>query len=108
METLAPGFFNLALAGALLAYAFHRTGNLWFSIGLHAGWIFWLKSYGFFTREAPGADTWLWGTKRMTDGWMALLVLAAAGLVLYVSLRDRGGPDGRTAGTGSKSGKILA
>lgn len=74
---LVPGFFTLTLVGALLALAYQRTGNLYFSIGLHAGWIFWLKSYGVFTNEIPGASTWFWGTLKMTNGWFALMVLSA-------------------------------
>jgi uncharacterized protein len=50
-----PGFFNLTLAGMLLGLAYQRTGNLYFSIGLHAGWIFWLKTYGAFTAASPNA-----------------------------------------------------
>ena len=48
-HALVPGFFSLTLAGILLGLAYQRTGNLYFSIGLHAGWIFWLKTYGAFT-----------------------------------------------------------
>ena len=31
---------GLPLAGALFAYAFHRSGQLWLPIGLHLGWSF--------------------------------------------------------------------
>lgn len=79
---LIPGFFNLTLAGALLALAYQRTGNLYFSIGLHAGWIFWLKSYGVLTDQAPNANTWLFGTNRMIDGWLACAVLTVTLLIL--------------------------
>jgi membrane protease YdiL (CAAX protease family) len=72
---LVPGFFSLTLAGILLGLAYQRTGNLYFSIGLHAGWIFWLKVYGAFTASAPHAATWFWGTGKMIDGWLALWVL---------------------------------
>ena len=48
-HALVPDFFNLTLAGVLLGLAYQRTGNLYFSIGLHAGWVFWLKTYGAFT-----------------------------------------------------------
>jgi hypothetical protein len=47
------------------------------SIGLHAGWIFWLKSYGFLTRETHGAARAWWGSERLIDGWLPLAVLAA-------------------------------
>jgi membrane protease YdiL (CAAX protease family) len=86
VEQVVPGFFNLALAGALLALAYQRTGNLYFSIGLHAGWIFWLKSYGFLTRDTAGVNPWFWGTSRLIDGWFALFVLAIALWVLWKML----------------------
>jgi hypothetical protein len=75
-HALVPGFFNLMLVGALLGLAYQRSGNLYFSIGLHAGWIFWLKIYSQLTIQAPQAATWFWGGGIMTDGWLALLVLA--------------------------------
>ena len=75
-HALVPGFFNLTLAGMLLGLAYQRTGNLYFSIGMHAGWIFWLKTYGAFTTTAPRAATWFWGTGKLIDGWLALIVLA--------------------------------
>lgn len=81
-QQLIPGFFNLTLVGAMLGLAFQRTGNLYFPLGLHAGWIFWLKSYGFLTTEVPGANLWLWGSARMIDGWLASVVLALTLLLL--------------------------
>lgn len=75
-HALVPGFFSLLLAGLLLGLAFQRTGNLYFSIGLHSSWIFWLKTYGAFTTAATPAGTWFWGTGRLIDGWLAFLVLA--------------------------------
>ena len=82
IHALVPDFFNLTLAGILLGLAYQRTGNLYFSIGLHAGWIFWLKTYGAFTAAPPRAATWFWGTSKMIDGWLALMVLVAV-LVLF-------------------------
>jgi hypothetical protein len=79
-----PGFFSLTLAGVLLGLAYQRTGSLYFSIGLHAGWIFWLKMFGAFTADVPGAATWFWGTGKMIDGWLAFIVLA---LTLAISSR---------------------
>ena len=73
-----PGFFNLTLAGLLLGLGYQRTRNLYFSMGLHAGWIFWLKSYGALTVASSGANQWWWGTSKLVDGWLALPVLVAA------------------------------
>jgi uncharacterized protein len=82
---LAPKFLNLTLAGVLLGLAYQRTGNLWFSIGLHAGWIFWLASYRLFTADVSGASAWFWGSSRMVDGWLAFGALSLA-LVLFTRL----------------------
>lgn len=76
-KQLLPGLLNLTLAGSILALAYHRTGNLYYSMGLHSGWVFCLKSYGIFTRHAQGANAWLWGANKMIEGWLALLVLTA-------------------------------
>jgi membrane protease YdiL (CAAX protease family) len=92
-QLLIPGLLNLTLAGVLLALAYQRTGNLYFSIGLHAGWIFWLKSYGIFTREVSGANAWIWGGAKLIDGWVASLVLAPT---LIVILRLPREPNSRT------------
>ena len=75
-HALVPGFFSLTLVGILLGLAYQQTGNLYFSIGLHAGWIFWLKTYGAFTSDVPRTAVWFWGTGKMIDGWLAFLVLA--------------------------------
>lgn len=75
VHALVPGFFSLTLAGVLLGLAYQRTGNLYFSIGLHAGWIFWLKIFGAFTVDVPQTAAWFWGTGKMIDGWLAFLVL---------------------------------
>ena len=76
-HALVPDFFNLTLVGILLALAYQRTGTLYFSIGLHASWVFWVKTYGAFTVAAPHASKWFWGTGKMIDGWLALIILAA-------------------------------
>ncbi len=78
LQMVIPGFFNLTLAGIMLGLAYQRTRNLYFSIGLHAGWIFWLKFYGLATNPMPGAPEWIWGTQKLIDGWLALAVLIVA------------------------------
>jgi hypothetical protein len=90
LPRLIPGFFSLLIAGAILALGYRRTGSLFFSAGLHAGWIFWLKSYGFLTRPQPGANEWLWGGARLIDGWGALVVLTAVWFGAHRWLRERG------------------
>ncbi|HMP81983.1 MAG TPA: CPBP family intramembrane metalloprotease [Verrucomicrobiota bacterium] len=73
---LIPRFVNLTVAGGLLALAFQRTGNLWCSIGIHAGWVFWLLAYRRITKSIPETTEWVWGSGRMIDGWLAVLFLS--------------------------------
>jgi membrane protease YdiL (CAAX protease family) len=72
---LVPAFFTLFVAGSILALSYQRTGALYFSIGLHAGWIFWLKAYGFLSHPS-GAHPSFWGTDNLIDGWLSCMVLA--------------------------------
>ena len=65
------------LAGILLGLAYQRTGNLYFSIGIHAGWIFVLKLYTTFTVPVSTTPSSFWGTGKLIDGWVAFLVLVA-------------------------------
>jgi hypothetical protein len=81
---LIPAVFTLFVAGAVLALAYQRTGALFFSMGLHAGWIFWLKFYGFLTVKTPGANPSIWGADTLIDGWLALPIL---GCVFWIVSR---------------------
>jgi len=80
---LLPGIFGLFLIGVILSYALVRTGNLYLSIGLHAGWVFGLKVirvFGDFSRQDLG---WLFGSTdpKIVSGvatWIGLLLVAAA------------------------------
>jgi membrane protease YdiL (CAAX protease family) len=90
LQALIPGFLSLTLAGVLLGLAYQRTGNLYFSIGLHAGWVFVLKLYNAFTVQTPNAALWFWGTGKMTDGWLAFLALAfTLAIFTFLPLDDR-------------------
>lgn len=81
LKELIPAFFTLALVGLILARLFRDTGSLWGSIGLHAGWIFWLKLYGGITRPMPQAQTWIWGSARLIDGWSAFVIVCACAVL---------------------------
>ncbi len=90
-QAMLSSFLNLTLAGISLGFAYQKTGNLYFSMGLHAGWIFWLKFYGLVTNSVAGGSSWLWGTDKLIDGWLALLVLAAVFLVVVKLRFETGG-----------------
>lgn len=64
---VAVGFVTLFLAGWILGWAFAKTRSLYLSMGLHAGWVFTLKSYGFFTNaDVSGTGRWL-GAGALTE-----------------------------------------
>ena len=91
-QRVVPGFINMTLVGLLLALAYERTGALYASIGLHGGWIFWLKTYGFMTSPIPNTNTWFWGSNRLIDGWVLLFVLAVCFPIVLKRFRhDLGG-----------------
>ena len=84
---LVPAFVNLTLAGVVLGLAYHFTGDILTSIGIHAGWIFWLKFYGFLTKAVPGTDTIFWGTRKLVDGWLAFVALVVVLAIVFVAAR---------------------
>ncbi|MBV9775311.1 MAG: CPBP family intramembrane metalloprotease [Gemmatimonadetes bacterium] len=88
VHTVIPALLSLTLAGTVLGLAYRETGDLWTSIGIHGGWIFWLKSYGYLTRPAPGANEWLWGTNKLIDGWFAFGMLVVVLAVVLIGSRS--------------------
>lgn len=78
-QALFPGFLTLFLVGAILASLAHSTGSLYASMGLHAGWVFWIKVYGAITHPRAGASTAVWGGARIQDGWAAFAVVLICG-----------------------------
>jgi membrane protease YdiL (CAAX protease family) len=78
-----PGLIGLFLIGLALSYAFVRTHSLYLSIGMHAGWIFSIKTvrvFGDYTRENLG---WLFGSTdpKIVSGpatWVGILLVIAA------------------------------
>ncbi len=90
LRAFFPEFLSLTLAGVLLGLAYRRTGNLYFSIGLHAGWIFVLKLFGALTVGLGGVGLAFWGTSTLIDGWLAFLLMAATLLVFnFLPLEKR-------------------
>lgn len=88
---LFPGFFGLFLIGLVLGYAFLRTGSLYLSIGLHAGWVFAIKTvrvFGDFTREDLG---WTFGSSdpKIVSGVMSWAMIVLVGLAVYYATRRR-------------------
>jgi membrane protease YdiL (CAAX protease family) len=53
---VAVGFVTLWLAGSILGLAFARTSALYLPMGIHAGWVFTLKTFGWLTDGASLVD----------------------------------------------------
>jgi uncharacterized protein len=91
LESLFPGLLGLFLIGVILCYAFERTGTLYLSIGLHAGWIFSLKIirvFGDFRRQDLG---WLFGQTdpKIVSGVVTWIGLAIVALAVHRFTRER-------------------
>ncbi|MBM3822871.1 MAG: CPBP family intramembrane metalloprotease [Verrucomicrobia bacterium] len=85
LPSLFPAFLNLLVAGLILGRWHLKSGSLWGPAALHAGWVFWLKMYGFLTDPVSSASPRVWGSERLIDGWIALPVL----LVVYIFIARR-------------------
>jgi len=69
-------FASLAIAGMILAWARVRTGALWFSIGLHSGWIMAFKAFHQFYRQVPDHPLSPWGVgENLRSGLLPLMAL---------------------------------
>jgi uncharacterized protein len=86
-QALIPGLLNLTLIGIILCLAFDRTKSLLFSIGLHGGLIFWLKSSSFLTSRSREADSWIWGGDKLVDGWITSALLMILLVLISRSVR---------------------
>jgi hypothetical protein len=67
-------------------------------LGLHAGWIFWFKSYTFFTAPLAnlGRQSWWWGSARLHDGWLTFAVIAVTSVFFVGMLGNRKNPTSAT------------
>ncbi len=94
LPPLLPGIFGLFLLGIVLCYAYHRSGSLYLSIGLHAGWVLGLKIiriFGDYNVEDLG---WFFGSSapKIISGpasWIGILVIGA---MVHWLTRERPNP----------------
>ena len=82
-----PQFCNLVLSGIIMCGLWQRTGNLYCAIGVHAGWIFCIKTNLFLTDgTTQSLPAWA-GNGKISDGWAASPLLA---LMVWFILHDNG------------------
>jgi membrane protease YdiL (CAAX protease family) len=81
-------FASLLAAGLILAWARVRTGALWFSIGLHAGWIAAFKAFNLFYQEVSDSPLRPWGIgENLRSGVLPLLTLGITAVICHFVLR---------------------
>ena len=81
-------FATLLLVGLILAMARVRTGALWFSIGLHAGWIMAFKAFGMLYRKVPEHALFPWGVgDNLRSGALPLLALGVTAVICHFALK---------------------
>jgi membrane protease YdiL (CAAX protease family) len=93
LSEIAPGLIGLLLIGIVLSYAFARTGTLYLSIGLHAGWVIAIKTvrvFGDYRAEDLG---WLFGSSdpKIVSGVVTWAGIILVGLAVHRLTRNRTG-----------------
>ncbi len=85
---LLAEFAVLFAIGLVLGYARMKTASLWLGIGLHAGWVFGVKTLSPLSVRAFAADAmmpWLGDTLRV--GAVSCLVVLFTGFLVWLVLR---------------------
>lgn len=81
-------FATLLVVGLILAWARVRTGALWFSIGLHAGWIMALKAYNFLYDDITPHALRPWGVgDSLRSGILPMITLLLTAGICHFVLR---------------------
>ena len=93
MQFTDPRFFmldfaSLLIVGLILAWARMRTGALWFSIGLHAGWILVFKGFNLFYYHVPNHPLRSWAVgDSLRCGVVPLFTLGLTAVICHCVLR---------------------
>lgn len=75
------GFMTLFVVALVLGFARLRTGALWLPMGLHAGWVFGLKSFARVSRHPGEPDAWIGGD--LLHGLAPVLTVLATGALVW-------------------------
>lgn len=81
-------FATLFVVGLILAWARMRTGALWFSIGLHAGWVAAFKGFNLLYKDVDGHFLRPWGAgESLRSGVLPMLALGVTAIVCHFALK---------------------
>ncbi|MFV1993815.1 MAG: lysostaphin resistance A-like protein [Verrucomicrobiales bacterium] len=105
---LLAEFTTLFAVGWVLGTARLLTGSLWVSIGMHAGFVFSLKTFAALTKRAMPLEQslpWIGGDLKI--GVVPLLAVIATGWLVNLWLRNSpvGAPGGYAAAPGTRGGR---
>jgi len=81
-------FLTLFAVGVVLAYARHKTGALWLSIGLHAGWVFCMKTYNDLTVRTDKVMDIMYG-QDIREGILPLAFVILTGFAIAFYLKPK-------------------
>jgi membrane protease YdiL (CAAX protease family) len=81
------GFTTLFAVGWVLGWARLQTKSLWLPVGLHAGWVFGLKTFSKRSRHLEPADWWI--GQDLLHGIGPVAVVLLTGALLMVTVRKR-------------------
>ena len=90
---VAGGFTTLFFVAMILAWARLATRALWLPIGLHAGWIFGLKTFSALSRHRAPRSLWF-GDSLLVGLGSVGVVLLTGGVVWSALRRETGGGPG--------------
>jgi len=86
--TFFPDAFGLFCVGLILCYAAFRTGSLWYSVGLHGGWVFFAKFQGALFNQNYTYEFWIGGS-RMINGVIPVVAMFVIFPVTMLLLKKR-------------------
>ncbi|MGE5820433.1 MAG: CPBP family intramembrane glutamic endopeptidase [Deltaproteobacteria bacterium] len=86
-----PGLIGLFLIGLVLSYAVVRGNTLFLAMGLHAGWVFSIKTvrvFGDYTRQGLG---WMFGSTdpKIVSGVISWVGILSVAIAVHVLTRRR-------------------
>ena len=87
---VAGGFTTLFVVALVLGYARLRTRSLWLPIGLHAGWVFGLKSFNKVSRHVSPPNFWIGDD--LLHGLAPVLMVGLTGVIVWRFLRRTDAP----------------
>lgn len=99
-ELMVQQFATLFAAGIILGATRYLTSSLWLSIGLHAGWVFTLRTFDSLASAHEDLPPWMGYLigEHITEGFLPLGALGLTALVLWVIYREPDQPKARPPG----------